>query len=342
MTMHKTPTTLTALAFAALLAACGGGGSDSGSSTPITVPTGARTVAASTGSSLTSDNYSALSAPLVRAVASATSSSDLVGNASAPREQAAATASTSAVAMSPQLLTRVATRLIGAAPLRVQPQATESGTIDCLSGSGTVFADDADNNGKLSAGDVVSFTGNNCVVAAGLPAISGTFSMQMEAVALVGDDVPSGFQVLVSTTSFGAGGYGTMSGQARLWATGLDGSNPLMRLSHLSTVVTQAGLSVPYLLDVLVSVSGGVSTYEMSGGLTIAGQTYAVERVNAFANTPPTVGAVRLVDAIGNSATLTALSNGTSFTVQYALSGTSGAGQPSFTGFWSSYSSNAL
>lgn len=341
MTIRQTSFTFTSLALASLLAACGGGGGDD--TTPsITVPTGARVVAASAGSSLTSDNYAGLSAPLVRAVASATSSSDLVGGASASREQAAAAAGGANVAVSPALLTRLASRLIGAAPLRVQAQATESGSLPCLSGSGTVFADDADNNGQLSAGDVVSFTGNACVLAQGLPAISGTFSMQMEAVVLVGADTPSAFQVLVSTTSFGAGGYGTMSGQSRLWATGLEGSNPVMRISHLSTVVTQAGISVPYLLDVYASISGGVSSYEVSGGLTVNGQTYAVERVNAFVNTPPTVGAVRMLDATGNSATLTAHTNGTSFTMQYALTGTTGAGQPSFIGLWSSYSSNAF
>lgn len=327
-----------AVALAAALSACGGGGGDD--STTITVPTGARVESASAGSSLTSDNYAAVSAPLIRAVASATAGSGLVTGAGAAREQAAAVTSRATDPGSPLLLSRVASQLMGRASLRVQPQATESESLTCLSGTGIVTADDADNNGKLSAGDVVTFTGDNCVLDSSVPAISGTFSMAMEAVALDSDEVPTGFQVLVSAISFSAGGYGSMNGSSRLWASGLDGSSPVMRISHLDTVVSQAGLSVPYRFDVYVTV-GGMSAYEITGGIVVGGQTYAIQSTASFVGTPPSAGGVRLVDAAGNTVFLTALSNGLNFIAQYALSGTTGAGQPSFTGAWADYSTDA-
>jgi hypothetical protein len=129
--------------------------------------------------------------------------------------------------------------------------------------------------------------------------------MQMEAVDISGD-VLFGMQVLVNTSNFGVTGYGSMNGSARLWATGLQGNSPLMRMSHLTTVVNQGGQSVLYVFDVTVANTNGAPTFEISGGITVNGQTYAIELGNAFVNTPPTTGALRLKDAAGDAVRLVA------------------------------------
>lgn len=109
-----------------------------------------------------------------------------------------------------------------------------------------------------------------------------------------------------------------------------------MRLSHLSTVVTENGVSVPYLFDLYLSSNNGVDTYELSGGLSVGGQTYAIERLNAFVNSPPTVGSLRLLDAAGDAVRLIANADGLSFDLEYSLPGT-GVVDATRGLLWSSY-----
>ena len=295
--------TLATLATSGLLAACGGGDGPP----PVTVPTGARVVAASAGSDLDVNNYGTRSVALVRAVASAVGNTALAGAVDAPREHAQAVSRTATGAASPWVVTALAQQALRSVNLRERAQAVSGPETVFCPGGGTISVTgvDANDSNTVDAGDSIGFVATDCVVQAGLPAASGRFDMLMEAVDIAGD-VLQGMQVLVTAGNFSMAGYGTMNGGARLWASGLSGSSAIIRMSYLTTVVTQGAQNVGYEFDIYLAANSGVPSFEISGGITVEGQTYAIELGNAFVNSPPTTGALRLKDAAGDAVRLVA------------------------------------
>lgn len=298
---------MSALALAALTA-CGGGGSDN---PRITVPTGARVVAASAGADLTVDNYTVVSAELVRALVGSASNNLLDFSAGASREQAQAQRSAPPGAgLSPRLISALAFAAARQANPRERAAAVQTDTMACYGGTGwmSVTVNDADNNGRLSAGDSISLAVSDCVADAGLPAANGGFSMTINAVELDANQVPTALDVSASFNAFQVTGYGSMSGAFRLWSRIDSPTSGVARVSYRSTQVAEALQTVQYDFDVYTATSNGVASYEMSGGIVIGGQTFTIELGNAFADIPPAVGSLKLKDFGGDAVKLVATS----------------------------------
>lgn len=297
------------------LAACGGGGGDDGSGTQVTVPTGTRSVAASSGADLTAGNAVAVGASVAEAVRR-NSSNGLVGVAAAePRMRAQAGTDTAAGAVAWRAV-RLAARTAGAGAdgstaARMQPAAVSTETERCANGGTLVVSfDDVDNNQRPSAGDSVSSTLNNCAVESGLPAANGSFRFTFNAVELDSQNNLVAFDASVSFTAFEVVGFGTLDGSGRLWLR-TSGSAETARESFLRATLTVGGRTELYDFDVLSTTGSTSSRYDMSGGLVVNGQTYSMVPVTTFestSNDAPASGAVELRDAAGDRLVLTARS----------------------------------
>jgi hypothetical protein len=311
------------------LAACGGGGGDSGGSR-VSIPTGVRVVSASAAADLTPGNAATISAPLVRAIGG-TGADSLLG---ASREQALAAGGRGG-ALSPQQLDRLVRAALGHAVLR--ERALQSESVTCPNGgSMTVSAFDNDGNGVFGRGDSIQFDVVNCVVDATLPAMNGSFGFTVNAIELAGYE-PQALDVTASFTNFGAQGYGVANGAFRLW-TRDDAGGTTVRISYQGAVMTEGSAQVVYNFDTFTRVVGGQTSTEISGGIGIGGETFAIETVQSFVGTPtPTSGVLRLKDAQGDFVLLTARS-ATTFDLGFYLAGNPTVPALSLPGqLWSAY-----
>jgi hypothetical protein len=285
-----------------LLAACGGGGGDPPA---VVVPSGARVVAASAGSDVSAANYTLLAGPMVRSLLSS-GSNELLDPTAAGRTTAQA--ATAAVGVQvPTLVGRTVLFWLPRLPdpARKQIAAVSTQTLVCsFGGSVTVSFDDADNNGLVSAGDGIGLSAQACIEDPALPAISGGFTMRVNAVELNGQDEPTALDVSASFQAFELAGYGTMNGSFRLWTRPETAASTRLRISYLDTTVAEAAGTVVYNVDVdgLANAAGG--SFEISGGLGIGGQTYAVSTGTRFSyavGAAPASGNASLRDAAGDA-----------------------------------------
>jgi hypothetical protein len=296
-------------AAAALVVGCGGGG---GRPAGVEVPTGVRSVAASGGSDVTSASLSAFGGPLARAVMSI-SSNGVVGSVAGGRESPQSRTGAALPVPARWAFATLAVAQPRAAG-REQPQAVSSETIACpFGGSMTVSVNDADNNQELSAGDSLSLTAFSCVLEATLPMANGGFAMTINAVELDADDVPTALDATASFSNFTLAGFGSMNGALRLWSK-TEGANERMRISYQALTVTENAQTVTYDFDAYGLMGDDGGSFDLNGGLRLAGQTYSLVGGDVFSfsgNNPPGVGSVRLVDAAGDSMRLVARSAST-------------------------------
>ena len=154
---------------AGLLAGCGGGGGGDAPA-PLEVPMGLRVETASAGSDLTASGLTTQGAALAQAVMFTT------GNplASAAFSLQAAPVAMLATAGGDLLRQALARRLSGSA----RPLLLETVTEACLvSGSLSLSAHDADDDGVLSPGDSMTLQASACLTAPDAPALEGLFGM---------------------------------------------------------------------------------------------------------------------------------------------------------------------
>lgn len=288
----------------ALLSACGGGGGEDPAAI-VVIPDGPRVVAASAGTDVNTGNYTQLAAPLVRGLLSG-SASDLLNPVAADR----ATAQAAAAAPLPMATTHLGRTLLAwlqrlPDPARKQAAAVSTQTLSCaLGGSLTITVDDADNNSRLGAGDRISVLASTCRDDASLPAASGGFSMTVNAAVLNGNGEPTALDVSASFQAFTLDGFGSMTGGFRLWTRPETAASTRLRLSFLDTSVTELSGTVVYSFDIDGLANASSASFEISGGLGIAGQTYALATPTRLSGAPggsPSAGTVTLRDAAGDT-----------------------------------------
>jgi hypothetical protein len=293
-----------------VLTACGGGG---GSSAPlVVVPDGPRAVAASADSDVTVVNFGVLGAPLVRAVLGGSDSGllDPIGGADAQPQAATAVARVQAPTLTGRTMLAWMTRVGRADRKRIAAVTTEN--LPCeFGGQLTVSFDDADNDNLPSAGDSIGFSAQDCVDDPGLPAANGGFTMRINAVELDAQGEPTALDVSGSFNAFTLAGYGSVDGGFQLWTRQETAASTRLRVSYRAASVTEASGTVLYDFDIdgLENAAGG--SFEISGGLGIAGRTYALStpvRMQYAAGQAPAVGTVDLRDAAGDKLQLVARS----------------------------------
>lgn len=304
-------------AVAALTAGCGGGGGSGNSDARVVVPQTTRSVAASSGSDASSENFASLGGWLARAVLSA--SSDGAFDVTGVRETPTGVRNGAAVAASAvhARIARAALRLGAPAFTGREQAATVSPpqALPCenIGGSGTVTVDDTDNNRKLGAGDSLTISLNNCVLSVGIPAASGTMQLTLNAVELDADDVPTAIDASAVVTSFSVDGYGSYTGSMRLWAKP-EGNLERSRVSYRNTNVTLGGGALVFDFDLYGLGDDTSTSFDLNGGIGIGGQIYSIVSTGVMTATgtnPPSTGATQLRDAAGDAVRLSAASAAT-------------------------------
>ncbi len=313
--LAASPATVLAALLAASLAGCGGGGGGS-SELQVTVPTAVRAVAASAGSDATAANLGSLGGWLARAVLSTASEGvlDITGVRESPQSSGIANSALRAPVMGmPAHVLRAVVRL-GApfAAAREKPSAISVDTQPCENegGSFTVTFDDADNSTVLSTGDSLTLTVSNCVLDSTTPIANGSVTLKLNGVEINGRNEVTAIDADVTFSNFALAGYGSYSGAARFWTKPQTGGER-SRVSFLGTSVTLAGATIVYDFDVYALSTASTNTFEVDGGIGIAGQTYSVVASGSMSGTvlgPPSTGTLRLRDAAGDSVQLSARS----------------------------------
>lgn len=288
----------------ALLSACGGGGGDD-TAAIVVIPDGPRVVAASAGTDVNTSNYTLLAAPLVRGLLSG-GASDLLNPTATDR----ATAQAAGAAPLPVAATLVGRTLLAwlqrlPDPARKQAAAVSTQTLSCaLGGALTITVDDVDNNSRLGAGDSISVLASACREDANLPAASGGFLMTVNAAVLNSNGEPTALDVSASFQSFTIDGFGSMTGGFRLWTRPETAASTRLRLSFLDTSVSEVSGTVVYSFDIDGLANASSASFEISGGLGLGGQTYALATPTRLSGAPvgsPSAGAVTLRDAAGDT-----------------------------------------
>lgn len=324
--MKQTIRSLSAIAVAAgLLAACGGGGGGGTPAPTVVVPEGPRVVAASADSDLSVENYSAFASPMVRALLGG-ASGNLLDPTGAGRVAPLAAGATGLRA--PTLVGRTALAWLARVPAfdRKRVAAVSSETLACLyGGTMTVSADDADNNGEISAGDTIGLSAANCIEDPFLPSINGGFTMLINAVELNSQDEPTALDVSATFQSFTLAGYGTMNGSFRLWTRPESADITRLRISYLGTTVAEAGGTVVYNFDVDAREGFTGGSYEISGGIGIDGRGFALSTpalMSYALGQMPSSGNTLMRDAAGDGVRVVARS-AASFDLEFLPAGSS-------------------
>jgi hypothetical protein len=262
-------------------------------------------VAAGAGSDVSGANHTQHAAPLVRALLSG-GASDLLDPTAGDRATAQSVAAPR-LGPAPSLLGRLLLAWLPRLPdpARKQVAAVSSESVPCgWSGFLVVTVNDADNNGRLSPGDSLSVQATACQELADLPAANGGFSMTVNAVELASSGEPTALDVSASFQAFEVEGYGSMNGGFRLWTRPETAGSTRLRLSFLDTQVVEASGTVVYNFDYDGLANASSASFEISGGLGIGGQTYALAtptRLSGALDGPPSTGAVTLRDAAGDT-----------------------------------------
>lgn len=299
---------------AGLLAACGGGGGDAPA--PLEVPMGLRVETASAGADLTASGLSTQGAALAQAVMF-TTGNPLASAAFSLQAAPVAMLATAGGDLLRQALTppRAASR---------RPLGLETVTEACLvSGSLSLSANDADEDGALSPGDSMTLLASACVTAPDAPALDGIFAMTVERLELDGSGWVNALEASGTLAGFGVGGAATMDGGFHLWMRNGAASSQRMRMRYQDMLVRRAGQgTLIFDFDVLTLASSTEVLHTLSGGLVIDGLTYQLEPVDAAPLTLstagglpgsfyepardlwPHAGALRLRDAEGDTLTL--------------------------------------
>lgn len=301
------------------VSACGGGGG--GGSAAVVVPTGVRAGTASAGSDVTQANAAGFVGVMARSVMGAADGNVpvLSGGREAPQARGVGTTAGTLRFAAGTAARSLATT--GAA--REQAQAVTTETLDCaLGGTVTVTVNDADDNLKLSRGDVASFVFTNCIIEAGVPAANGTLSFTVNAVELDAQEEPTALDATITLTGFAESGFGSMSGSFRIWYKDESATSTRQRISYLDATVIEQAQNLIYSFDVY-GVSGTTGgSFDLHGALGIAGQAYAMTSTQFThgAGTLPASGALTLRDAAGDAVIVRARS-ATTFDLEFQAAG---------------------
>jgi hypothetical protein len=310
------PSSLFAFGLAGLLTACGGGGGG-GSAPTVEIPQGTRSVAASSGSDVSQSNYTNFAGTSARVVMSVTGNAVLGGAVGSSREapQSATSVAVNAARGVHAAMQRAAS-LLGAGTARETAQAVNSDTAACdFGGTMTITVNDANNDQKASAGDTLGVSFNQCVLASGMAAANGSFSVTINAVVLDASSDPVALDLSGSFNALRVGNFASLSGGFHVWSQTDSATSERMRLSFSGAVSTLGSESVVYNVDVVAQSTPGFTTYAIDGGIGVSGQTYSVVQDTPFTVQAgvdyPTAGALRVKDAAGDALVLTARSDGT-------------------------------
>ena len=263
----------TGLWTAGLLAGCGGGGGGEPPA-PLEVPMGLRVETASAGSDLSAASLSTQGAALAQAVMLTT------GNPLASAAFSLQAAPMAMLATAGGDLLRQALAQRGSATTR--PLAMETLTEACLfSGSLSLSAHDADDDGRLSSGDSVTLQASACVTAPDAPAMDGLFGLTVERVELDTSGWVQALEANGTMTGFTMGTAGTMDGGFRMWMRNEAGSTQRLRMRYQDMLVRRTGQgTLIFDFDVLTQASSAEVRHTLSGGLVIDGLTYQLEPVD--------------------------------------------------------------
>lgn len=296
---------LAALILPLALAACGGGAGPAG----VVIPQDVRDEPASAGSDVSVANYASFAAPAARLVLGATGDS-LTGVFAAGRESPAGLSGTRPHGLLPRALAQAAASLS-----RERPQATSTQTQACdVFGTMTAMVDDVDGNQRLSAGDAMTVTVDHCVVVAGDPPLSGTFSLTVNAVELDGNLHPTAIDASGRFDAFTIGSVASLNGAFRLWYRQDTATSQRLRLSFKDVDSAVLDQSARYNVDVVATTSAAGGSYAIDGALGLGGQTYKIVQGPAPFGVPasgnvPNAGTLDLKDAAGDAMRLTAKAN---------------------------------
>lgn len=262
-----------------MLSACGGGGD--AETPPAAVP-------------LSAANYQAVTTEVVDSVAGVGSLSDAVDLVTAANAKPAGL-SPALTSGEPATLVRYALSLTPRLQVsqHAQAQAVETYVEACYSGSLTISANDADNNGVESTGDSVTITANNCVPQYSAPAINGSITLILGNVSYDRDGYLTSGTATISFNGFSSAGI-SLNGSARLSI-----NSSAMALDFNRLVASDGVRSRVYDYTLTVDRNG---TAAVDGPIEVGGSTYVLStpvRIT-FAGAYPSAGMVRIVDGHGS------------------------------------------
>lgn len=269
------------LSSVAILAACGGGGGEA-NTPPASVP-------------LSAANYQNVTSEVVDSVTGLGNLPETIDIVTPANAQPAAGVPAALVSGEPYPLIRYALSLTPQlqASQRAQAQAVQNYVEYCYNGSLSISANDADNNGRESAGDSVIITANNCVPELGMPAINGRMTLVLGNVSVDRyGDLISGTATL-SFSNFNSDGV-SLNGSARL---SIDSSAISVDFNRL--VASDGVRSRVYDYRMTVDSSGAAA---VDGPIEVGGSTYILSTLEraTFAGAYPSAGAVRITDGHGS------------------------------------------
>ncbi len=290
------------LLFAALLAACGGGGD---SRPTVSFPSQTRVGTASAGADMTVANFPVLSGDAVEALLSTVGGGEALSQPlGAGRARAAALGRWAA--------TQSASRLAAGARARTMAVLPPE-TLMCSnypSGYIVLSANDADNNGVLTAGDSATISFVNCIQPAGSPAIDGSFSLFFNVLELDSQQQPTAFDATVTMSALTVQGLGSLDGSARLWVAPVPGGErSFVRYNDMvSRTSTPSGEKVAVLnFDVDETVTT-TTLSRVDGSVQLGSDIYVIAQITAFdtSSGDPASGQLRLTDVQGDRLVITA------------------------------------
>ena len=291
------------LILAASLMACGGGGGDSPPT--VTFPTGTRTGTASAGADMTVANFPVLSGDAVEALLST-----IGGDQALSQPLGAARAR--AAALGRWAATQSASRLAAGARAKAMAVLPPE-TLMCSnypSGYITLTANDADNNGVLTAGDSATISFVNCIQPAGSPAIDGSFFMFFNVLELDSQQQPTAFDASVTMSALTVQGLGSLDGSARLWVAPVPGGErSFVRYNDMvSRTSTPSGEKVAVLNFDVDETVAATTLSRVNGSLQLGSDIYVIAQITAFDTTvgDPAAGQLRITDVQGDRLVITA------------------------------------
>ncbi len=276
----KTMQMILALCASATLVACGGGGG--GGSTTATVPP------ASAAAPLSVSNYSSVATPTAAALAASSTAGDTLDVISS----ATASQSSQALNANPMLIGIFALENITAS--REQTAAVSSVSDRCpVSGSYSGSLNDADNSKSYSAGDTLSATFTNCVLATGQAAANGSFSMTLNTLTRV-NNVVTNLNASISFNNFSVDGT-TLNGAATIAGN----PNGASSITYNNLASIRRGITTVYNFT---SSSNAMNQVNFNGLITVGNNTYTMTTPVAitYGVNSPNAGTLRIADVNNN------------------------------------------
>lgn len=290
------------LLLAALLAACGGGGD---SRPTVSFPSQTRAGTASAGADMTVANFPVLSGDAVEALLSTIGGGEALSQPlGAGRSRAAAFGRWAATQSASRLAAGARSKAMAALP----PE-----TLMCSnypSGYITLTANDADNNGVLTAGDSATISFVNCISPAGAPAIDGSFTLFFNVLELDAQQQPTAFDATVTMNALTVQGLGSLDGAARLWVAPVPGGErSFVRYTDMVSRTSTTGGEKLAVLNFDVDETVTTTTLSrVDGSLQLGSDVYVIAQIDAFNTTAgdPASGRLRITDAQGDRLLITA------------------------------------